>query len=160
MNKKTKNVIIKYRKGDYMKIGIASDHRGFNLKNELVNYLNKENTVIDYGTNSTESVDYPLYANKVTKSLINKEVELGILLCGTGIGMTIAANRIKGIRCAKIDNLEEAILAKEHNDANVLAFNVNKSLDFITESIKLFNESKVLEDEKYKRRNELLDKIG
>lgn len=160
MNKKTKNVIIKYRKGDYMKIGIASDHRGFNLKNELVNYLNKDNTVIDYGTNSTESVDYPLYANKVTKSLINKEVELGILLCGTGIGMTIAANRIKGIRCAKIDNLEEAILAKEHNDANVLAFNVNKSLDFITESIKLFNESKVLEDEKYKRRNELLDKIG
>lgn len=160
MNKKTKNVIIKYRKGDYMKIGIASDHRGFNLKNKLVNYLNKENTVIDYGTNSTESVDYPLYANKVTKSLINKEVELGILLCGTGIGMTIAANRIKGIRCAKIDNLEEAILAKEHNDANVLAFNVNKSLDFITESIKLFNESKVLKDEKYKRRNELLDKIG
>lgn len=160
MNKKTKNVIIKYRKGDYMKIGIASDHRGFNLKNELANYLNKENTVIDYGTNSTESVDYPLYANKVTKSLINKEVELGILLCGTGIGMTIAANRIKGIRCAKIDNLEEAILAKEHNDANVLAFNVNKSLDFITESIKLFNESKVLEAEKYKRRNELLDKIG
>lgn len=160
MNKKTKNVIIKYRKGDYMKIGIASDHRGFNLKNELINYLNKENVVIDYGTNSTESVDYPLYANKVTKSLINKEIELGILLCGTGIGMTIAANRIKGIRCAKIDNLEEAILAKEHNDANVLAFNVNKSLDFITESIKLFNESKVLEDEKYKRRNELLDKIG
>ncbi|MDD2391397.1 MAG: RpiB/LacA/LacB family sugar-phosphate isomerase [Bacilli bacterium] len=143
-----------------MKIGIASDHRGFNLKNELINYLNKENVVIDYGTNSTESVDYPLYANKVTKSLINKEIELGILLCGTGIGMTIAANRIKGIRCAKIDNLEEAILAKEHNDANVLAFNVNKSLDFITESIKLFNESKVLEDEKYKRRNELLDKIG
>ena len=85
-----------------MKIGIASDHRAYERKEELKNLLDYE--IIDYGCFSTERVDYPKYAFLLSEAVINKEVDLGIVMCGTGIGVSIACNKVKKIRCAKIDN--------------------------------------------------------
>lgn len=105
-----------------MKIGIASDHRGFDLKNELIKYLRKKNfEVVDYGTDSSEMVDYTKYAFKLGESVAKKEVDFGIVTCGTGIGISIACNKVRGIRCAKVDNIKEAELTRRDNDANVLA---------------------------------------
>ena len=107
-----------------MKIAIASDHRGYPLKTELIKYLTKKNyEIVDMGTNSTEMVDYPEYAFKLGESVANKEVDFGIVVCGTGIGISIACNKVIGVRCAKVDNMKEAELTRKDNDANVLALN-------------------------------------
>ncbi|MBB6061849.1 ribose 5-phosphate isomerase B [Thermosipho japonicus] len=104
-----------------MKIAIGSDHAGFELKNRLVDYLSKKGIeIIDVGTNSTESVDYPDYAKEVGKFVVNKDADFGILICGTGIGMSIAANKIKGIRAALCMIPEMGKLARNHNNANIL----------------------------------------
>ncbi|WP_101772522.1 ribose 5-phosphate isomerase B [Peptostreptococcus faecalis] len=105
-----------------MKIALACDHGGLNLKNEIKKYLEKNNyEVIDFGTNSNESVDYPDYAEKAAKSVASGETECGILVCGTGIGIGIAANKVKGIRCATLGDTFSARMTKAHNDANMIA---------------------------------------
>ena len=105
-----------------MTIGIANDHRGVTLKQKLTNYLEKKGyNVINFGTDTTESVDYPDYALKLCEALNNNEIDTGIAICGTGIGMSIALNKMKGIYCAKVSNLSEAMLSKAHNNANVMA---------------------------------------
>src|SRR5574344_50671 len=105
-----------------MKIGIANDHHGIILKSKIIKYLNNNNIkYINYGTDTTDSVDYVFFASKLCNEINNKNVDLGILICGTGIGMSIAANKIDGIRCAKVSTPREAHLAKEHNMANVIA---------------------------------------
>ena len=102
-------------------IALASDHGGFEIKEAIKAYLQeKEIAFIDYGTNSTESVDYPVYAKKVCESIQNGESRLGILCCGTGIGMSIAANKQKGIRAAVLSDEFSAEMTRRHNDANVL----------------------------------------
>ncbi|MBE6150659.1 MAG: RpiB/LacA/LacB family sugar-phosphate isomerase [Firmicutes bacterium] len=107
-----------------MKIGITSDHRGFELKTKLIDYLKKKNfEVVDFGPNSTEMVDYTIYAFNLGERVAKKEVDFGIVICGTGIGISIACNKVKGIRCAKVDNAKEAELTRKDNDANVLALN-------------------------------------
>ncbi len=104
-----------------MKVIIGNDHRGYFMKQRLMTYLkNKGYEVIDCGTDTEDAVDYPLYAKKVAKKVL-EEKALGILICGTGIGMSIAANKIKGIRCAKVSNEEEARLTRLDNDANIIA---------------------------------------
>lgn len=104
------------------KIAIASDHGGYELKGFLKNYLeNKGNTVLDLGTRSPESCDYADYAEKCAKSVNGGEADFGILICGTGIGISIAANKIKGIRCALCYSPDTARLSKEHNNANIIA---------------------------------------
>ena len=106
-----------------MNIAIASDHGGFELKGQLIEYYAKKNIILqDLGTHSTESCDYPLIARKMTNAVLNKEADLGILICGTGIGISIAANRVKGIRAALLYNAEVACLAKQHNNANIVVF--------------------------------------
>lgn len=106
-----------------MNIAIASDHGGFELKGQLIEYYAKKGIILqDLGTHSTESCDYPLIARKMTNAVLNKEAELGILICGTGIGISIAANRVKGIRAALLYNAEVARLAKQHNNANIVVF--------------------------------------
>ena len=103
-------------------IAIGSDHGGYKLKEEIKRYLDeKEIKYIDCGTYSEESVDYPNIAKEVAKKIQNKECEEGILICRSGIGMSIVANKFKGIRCAKCDNEEEAKFSRMHNDSNVLA---------------------------------------
>ena len=104
-----------------MKIGLASDHRGYILKEKLKKYLQKQYDVIDYGTNSIESVDYTDYAFKIGEGIVNKEADLGIVICGTGIGISIACNKVKGIRCAKVDTVRQAKLTRLDNDANILS---------------------------------------
>lgn len=105
-----------------MKIGIASDHGGFELKEYIKEYLEeKEIEYIDYGTNSLDSVDYPDYGEKLAKGVISKEVDKGIAICGTGIGISIACNKVKGTRAALCGDTYSARMSREHNDANVLA---------------------------------------
>ncbi|HEY8405585.1 MAG TPA: ribose 5-phosphate isomerase B [Acholeplasma sp.] len=105
-----------------MKIALGSDHAGLELKNALVEYLSSKGyEVTDYGTKSVDRVDYPDYATLVSKKVASHEEDLGILVCGTGIGMSIAANKVKGIRAALVFNELTARLAREHNHANVIA---------------------------------------
>ena len=104
-----------------MKIAIASDHGGFELKESLKKHYQNLN-FIDLGTNSTESVDYPDIAKSLTKEIISGEADIGILICGTGVGISIAANRHKGIRAALVYSQDVARLVKQHNNANVLVF--------------------------------------
>lgn len=104
-----------------MKIAIGSDHAAFDLKEKVKEYLLKKGIeVLDCGTYSIESVDYPDYAKKVCEKVVSKECDFGILMCGTGIGMSIAANKFKGIRAALCLFPEMAHYARRHNDANVL----------------------------------------
>ena len=102
---------------DKNKIFIASDHAGFKLKEELTKIFPKIN---DLGTKSEDSVDYPDFAHKLTKEILKNKKSIGILICGTGVGMSIAANRKKGIRAGLASNSKIARLIRRHNDANVL----------------------------------------
>ncbi len=106
-----------------MKVAIGCDHGGINLKPALKEYL-KENNIefIDFGCYDANSCDYNDYAEKVCESVVKGECERGILICGTGIGMSIVANKIKGIRCAHCQDVFSAKATREHNDANVIAF--------------------------------------
>ena len=105
-----------------MKIAIGADHGGYKLKEEIKKYLEEKGIEYrDFGTNSEERVDYPIIAKEVCKSVQNKEADLGIVICKTGYGMSIVANKFKGIRCAACYNEESARFAKAHNNINVLA---------------------------------------
>ncbi len=104
-----------------MKIAIGSDHGGFKLKQQVVKFLKSSKYVTkDFGTNSENSCDYPLIAYKVAKSVANKSSHRGILICKTGIGNCIVANKIKGIRAALCYNIKAAKLSRKHNDSNIL----------------------------------------
>lgn len=102
------------------KIFIASDHAGYELKNFLTQQLNKNYSVADLGTNSTDSVDYPDFAKTLSQKVLTEKDSVGILMCGSGIGMSISANRSKGIRAALVWNEEVAKLSRQHNNSNVL----------------------------------------
>ncbi|EAC6086173.1 ribose 5-phosphate isomerase B [Listeria monocytogenes] len=104
------------------KVAIASDHGGIELRKSIISYL--ESVGISYeefGPETPESVDYPRLAITVSEKVVNQEVDRGILVCGTGIGMSIAANKVKGIRCALVGDTFSAHATREHNDTNVLA---------------------------------------
>lgn len=102
-------------------IAIASDHAGPDYKKRLIDYLTEKGyTCLNMGTDTEYSVDYPIYADKVCKKILSGEAELGILICGTGIGMSIAANKHKGIRAGLCGDPESASLTRQHNNANIL----------------------------------------
>ncbi len=106
-----------------MKIAIASDHGGFEMKQALIkHFADKGVGLTDLGTHDTCSVDYPDYADKMADYILSKQADLGILICGTGVGISIAANRHKGIRAALLYNDFVAQKAKEHNNANIIVF--------------------------------------
>ena len=105
-----------------MKIAIASDHRGFEVKNEINRYLEEQNIQYeDFGTYTEERMDYPVVAVKVAEAVQRKECDLGVLICGTGFGMSLVANKYRGIRCTPCYSEEAAKFARAHNDANILA---------------------------------------
>ena len=118
-----------------IKILIASDHAGFVLKNKLMNYFKKKFEFTDFGTNTEESVDYPDYAHKLSKRVSNSE-DFGVLICGSGIGMSMVANRYKKVRAALCLNERMAELSREHNNANVLV--LGSRLISYEEAIKCF----------------------
>lgn len=140
-----------------MVVGIASDHRGFKTKTKIIKYLDKKGIKYkDFGTDSTDSVDYNDFALMLCKDLNKKKIDCGILICGTGIGMSIMANKINGIMCAKVDSVKDARLAKEHNNANVISMSAELSMFEIKGIIDTYLNSKFINEEKYVRR---IDKI-
>ena len=105
-----------------MKIALGADHGGYELKEKIKKHLTEKGIeTVDMGTNSTDSVDYPKYGHLVAAAVVKKEVDFGILVCGTGIGISIAANKINGIRAAVCHNEYTARLSRLHNDANIIA---------------------------------------
>ncbi len=135
-----------YRKREekLIKIGFGSDHGGVKLKSELIRFASESGfQTEDYGTYTTDSVDYPDFAEKVCVSLINKEIDFGLLICRTGIGMSMAANKYKGVRAALCYNLEVTKLTRQHNDANVICLPADFiQIDMAKEMLKSFVESK------------------
>jgi len=134
-------------------LAIASDHAGYNLKNYIVNNLKKEINFKDFGTDSDESCDFPDFAKEVCESVLNNESTRGLLICGSGVGMSIAANKFRGIRAANIVDVETAKQSVEHNDINVLCLgskNVNEKN--VLDIIEIFLETKFIQKERYIRR--------
>ena len=141
-----------------MRIGLASDHRGYRRKKFLKDSLYMYE-VIDYGTDTEVSVDFPEYAKKLGNAIQDGEIDLGIAICGTGIGMSITLNKMKGIYCAKVSNVSEATLSKAHNNANVIALSEELPEDVMLEMIQKFIETPFSNVSKYVRRNNMIKDI-
>lgn len=106
-----------------MRIAIGNDHAAVELKQQISEYVTSlGHEVVNYGTDTSESCNYPEYGEKVARAVANKEADCGILICGTGVGISIAANKVKGIRAAVCSEPTTARLVKEHNNANIIAF--------------------------------------
>ena len=119
-----------------MKIGIASDHRGFQLKNRLIQLVQGlGHEVEDFGPDSTDSVDYPDYAARVATAVAGADVERGVLICGTGIGMCIAANKFEDVRAANCNDSVTAEYSRLHNNANVICLSADQLSDPLAEQI-------------------------
>lgn len=138
-----------------MKLGIASDHRGYHLKEKIKNDLG-DIEIVDFGTNSEESCDYPDYAFKLGEAVANNEVDYGIAICGSGIGISIACNKVKGVRCAKVSNREDARVTRIDNNSNIVAFKEDVPIDEALDIIYTFINTKFSDEEKHHRR---VDKI-
>ena len=143
-----------------MKIAIASDHTGVELKLEIIKYLKElEHEVSDFGTNSKESVDYPIYGKKVADEVAKGKYDGGVLICGTGIGISLAANKVKGIRAAVCSEPYSAKLSKMHNNSNIIAFGARVvGVDLAKMIVKEWTEAN-LEGGRHSQRVELLSKI-
>ena len=141
-----------------MKIGIANDHHGIELKKKIFDYLNEKGIEYkNYGSDEVNNNDYVDYAVKLCNGINNKEVDLGILICGTGIGMSIAANKMPNIIAAKVNSPREAALAREHNMANVMTLaEYTKNL---TEILDSFINTKPSNEERHKRRVQKILKL-
>lgn len=143
-----------------MKISIACDHGGLDLKLAVIEFLKANgHEVIDYGTNSYDSCDYPIFGHQAAVAVANNEVDRGIVICSTGIGMSIVANKVKGVRCALVTDINSARLTREHNNTNVLALgqkNVSKELGL--EIVKIWLETPFSNEERHIRRINLIEK--
>ena len=136
-----------------MKIGLASDHRGFQLKEALEGELVKRNYEIeDFGTKSTESTDYPDYAFRLGEAVRDGKVDFGVAICASGIGISIACNKVRGIRCAKVSNHEEAKITRIDNNSNIVAFGENISVTEAIQIVTTFVNTQFSEEEKHHRR--------
>lgn len=106
-----------------MKIAIGCDHVGYELKKRVIDHLTEKGyEVVDFGTDSTERTDYPIYGERAANAVASGECDRGIVICGTGIGISISANKVKGIRCVVCSEPYSALLSRQHNDTNMLAF--------------------------------------
>lgn len=144
-----------------MLIAIASDHGGFELKEKVKEHLRERNVkFVDLGTNSTESVDYPVYGKACAEAVASGKAERGIVICGTGIGISIAANKVKGIRCGLCTSVEMAKLTRQHNNANMLAIG-GRILETETAFaiVDAFLDTE-FEGGRHKRRTDMLDEMA
>ena len=137
-----------------MKIGIANDHRGIETKQKLTEYLtNKGYDVVNYGTNTEGRVDYTTYGFIIGEKVASHEVDYGIAICGSAIGISIACNKVKGVRCGKVNNAEEAIHGKERDFINVVAISGMAPIEENIAIVDAFLEAKEnMEDPVYKNR--------
>lgn len=144
-----------------MKIVVSSDHAGLNHKSRLIKLIKSMgHTALDVGTNSSESVDYPDFGEKGAKAVACGKADMGILICGTGIGISMAANKVNGIRAAVCWNEETAILAREHNNANILCMGARFiPIKKCTEIAKTFINTPASNDERHVRRINKIMKI-
>ncbi len=143
-----------------MKIAIGSDHGGFNYKNKIKEYLQAcDVEFVDVGTHSVESCDYPLIAHQVARMVSENEADKGILVCGTGIGMSIVANKVAGVRAALCSDTFSAKATREHNDSNILCLG-ERVLDegLMLEIVKIWLETPFSGDERHVRRINMIEK--
>ncbi len=144
-----------------MRIYIGNDHGGVELKNEVAHYLKTlEYDVINVGTDDSHAVDYPEYGHEVAKKVIEDQGSVGIVICGTGIGISIAANKVPGIRCALCNDVFSARATREHNDANVLALGARVTGPGLALMIvKEFLDTSFSEDQRHISRIEKIESI-
>ena len=141
-----------------MKIGIANDHHGIEINKELTNFLIELGyNVINYGPNSTEPVDYPIYSFKLGEAVSNKEVDMGIVICNTGIGVSIACNKVKGVRAALCHDCFSAEATRLHNDANIIAVGSRLPMDELKKIIVKFLQTDFSNEERHQRRIDLIN---
>ena len=142
-----------------MKIFIGSDHRGVILKNEIIKCLEEDGfTAINTITPNSDTDDYPDFAFEVGENVRKNEGDLGILICGNGIGISIAANKVNGIRCARVVSEEDAFKAKNHNGANCIAIGSDLSIETAMEIINVFISTKPADEERHlKRINKIIN---
>ena len=141
-----------------MKVGISCDHRGYKLKEKLKPYIIKKGFEIeDFGTNSIESVDYPDYGFTLGEAIRDKKVDLGIAICGTGLGISIACNKVRGVRCSRVVNAKEAKTTRLHNNANIVALNEKMPLFVAKDIVDAFLNTEYEPEERFERR---IDKIN
>lgn len=133
-----------------MKVAIANDHRGYKLKEYLIKKLNNID-FIDLGSDSEKSTDYPKYAFKLGEYVVKNNC-LGIVICGSGIGISIACNKVKGVRCAKVDFIKEAKVTREDNNSNVLAISGDINKDRALRIVETFINQKFKGEERHIRR--------
>ena len=144
-----------------MLIAIASDHGGFKLKEAIKEYLRTRDDIkiVDLGTSSEESVDYPAYGKACAEAVASGKAERGIVVCGTGIGISIAANKVKGIRCGLCTSVEMAKLTRQHNNANMLALGGRTTDEALAlEIVAAFLDTE-FEGGRHKRRTDMLDEM-
>lgn len=144
-----------------MKIGLASDHRGYLLKEQIKRNIKDKYEIIDYGTNSEESTDYPDYAFKLGEAVAKKEVDYGVAICGSGIGISIACNKVKGVRCAKVSNEEESKITRIDNNSNIVAFSEKVPIEEALKIVEAFISTDFSTEEKHIRRvNKIIEYEG
>ena len=136
-----------------MKIGIASDHRGFKLK-ELIKKEYEDSNIkfIDYGTDSEEITDYPDFAFILGEKVASKDVDFGVAICGSGIGIGIACNKVKGIRCATVRTIDDVKMTRNDNNANIIALSEKTDLNVALKMIETMINTPFAGIERYKRR--------
>lgn len=140
------------------KIGIASDHRGYKMKQKLTKYLNKKGyTVVDYGGEGLSGDDYTEFGFKLGEAIGKHEVEKGIAICGSGIGISIACNKVKNVRCAKVDNTKEVKWARRDNDANAIAISGKMPVFRAKDIVDVFLNHSFNGAERYQRRIDQLN---
>ncbi len=140
-------------------IALGCDQAGFQLKNEIMKYLSENNLAYkDYGTYSEDACDYPIYGKKVANAVANGECDKGIIICGTGIGISIAANKIKGIRAALCHDCFSAEATRLHNDANILAMGARVvGAGHAIKIVEVFLNTEFSDVERHKRRISLIE---
>ena len=140
-----------------MKIAVATDHNGVKEKEIIINNLVDKYEIVDFSKENYDTDDYPTFAFKVGEYVRDNENVIGILLCGTGIGMSIAANKVKGVRCAHVSNLAEAKLARMHNNANIIAMSYKTDKNDLLECINAFLITDFANEERHIRRVEMIN---
>ena len=144
-----------------MKIAIGNDHAAVDLKQHVSEHLQAQGfEVVNFGTDTADSCDYPIYAEKVAKAVVSGECDRGILICGTGIGISIAANKVHGVRCAVCSEPCSAVLTRKHNDANILAMGARIVGPVLAESIAdAFLTTAFSGDARHRRRIDLVARL-